>query len=225
MASGDEKTCEMRGRFGVHRRRSDILLTTLIVMTLLVIATWRFGRFTVEPANVSIEKSASQADSSEPWPPFVMTIREINRRPNSSGTWLYRFEYRSQRVWCSSELETTLAGKSNGRPDMSCDDRQKIADTTASDAPYQVPIYWLRPFGVPFWLNDNAEYGGVGLATVVREQFAKDATGATIEVYREELTYRRMDGIPVRWVVLSNGRELERADILDLQVFTRQVQR
>jgi hypothetical protein len=167
--------------------------------------------------------------SAEPWPPFVMVYRETSKglgKNGAVGTALVRLEYTDRHHFRTIVLEepnspgavgstSTYDGRTtvNHRPGYSPD---QITSWGTGDP--TVPAKWLVP-GEIEWLVKSGGYRvtslGNGMAVASKDQFIGG------HQLREERTYREADGIPTKFVGTVDGQEVERFEVVDLQILPR----
>ncbi len=168
---------------------------------------------------------SSMEESDEVWPQFTMIYRTIISDSNTPD-WIM-LEYRNRRIFCEYIIDSyehlrivSLLST------LSCDQRSELASNIDSDAPFEVPNSWTRPARAPYWLGATNAPLGTGVATIIRDSSTwVPYEGGRMETRQEVLTYRRSDGIPLRWSLTVNGKEIERAEVIDLQIHSRPVSR
>lgn len=180
----------------------------------------------------------------EPWPSFTMVYRETAKGlgPNgSTGSQVFRVEYRSRRNWHVTLIVNTAAPDAvgstwsyDGATSTFVDKRHGGFVFQARHGPQdalKVPADWLVPGRVEYYVQNRgwrpapvpSPAPGVGpapsqkgLAVARHEETLPDGKRGV-----SEITYRLDDGIPVRVVESVDGVEGRQIEALELTIGRR----
>lgn len=145
------------------------------------------------------------------------------------GTQVFRLEYTDRRHWRLTLLENPNVPEAVGSVDELDGNRlvgydaklkeRRVSELPAEEAVLYSPDRWLTPGRVralerrPEWTATSGEQG--------RATLRRDVTAPDGRREREEITFRPVDGIPVRHVETNNGVEIRRLEVTELQVGRR----